>query len=644
MSQLLKSRKPEQKSIDGQFVVRPFDAETDVPRCVRLFAEVDAVDRVDKSITEQEFSERLGEPGHDPARDRLVVEDPNDPDHLIAHIVSGKSANNPGSWVVARVHPDWRGRGIGRRLVTWALARSREQGATHADSGAVVGLPFAHSFLEHLGFKQVQSFVLMRLSPQTPLAEPELPPGYTIRPYTEVNDIPTLTNALNRGFIGHWDQHDDTEEEIAHWLKSEDVRPEGIFLAYGPQGDVAGVCIATIGEGRALRRGVPTGYIDSLAVVPEHRSHGLGRALLLTGMRLLRAEGQEVVELDAIGDNELALPLYEGVGFTVARRELIYRISLADEWVIRRLDFEKDVPRLVTLINEVEDVDRVDQRITEAELREALAWPEGDPLLDRWVVEEPGNPDRLIAQGNTGKSSTAESARVGVKVHPNWRRRGLGSQLLSRAIERGREKGATYVTAGADKRQIAGHPFLRRHGFRADEGLIYMRADAETQLAEPQPPEGYTIRPYSEVDSIPPLMTALNRGFSDHYENHDATEQEIAHWLSSEHTRPDGIFLAYGPEGDAAGVCWADISPDRNAKRGEPIGYIDALAVVPEHRRRGLARALLLLGMRWLRANGQGAVELDAWGHNDRALPLYYNVGFKVTQEGTHYRLDLDEF
>ncbi len=59
--------------------------------------------------------------------------------------------------------------------------------------------------------------------------------------------------------------------------------------------------------------------------MPEHRRHGLGRALLLEGMRWLRANGQEVIELNAVGDNEMALPLYEGVGFSVVHRRLGYR-------------------------------------------------------------------------------------------------------------------------------------------------------------------------------------------------------------------------------------------------------------------------------------------------------------------------------
>jgi hypothetical protein len=48
-------------------------------------------------------------------------------------------------------------------------------------------------------------------------------------------------------------------------------------------------------------------------------------------MRWLRANGQEVIELNAVGDNEMDLTLYEGVGFAVVHRHLGYRYDLNEE-------------------------------------------------------------------------------------------------------------------------------------------------------------------------------------------------------------------------------------------------------------------------------------------------------------------------
>jgi mycothiol synthase len=119
--------------------------------------------------------------------------------------------------------------------------------------------------------------------------------------------------------------------------------------------------------------------------------------------------------------------------------------------------------------------------------------------------------------------------------------------------------------------------------------------------------------------------------------------EDILHRLAGPQARPDGIFLAFGLDGDVAGVCWTSIDPERNALRGEQAGHIDSLAVVPEHRRRGLGRALLLAGMRWLQAQGQTSIELEAMGNNELALPLYEQVGFAIVRQASQYRRDLEE-
>jgi ribosomal protein S18 acetylase RimI-like enzyme len=56
--------------------------------------------------------------------------------------------------------------------------------------------------------------------------------------------------------------------------------------------------------------------------------------------------------------------------------------------------------------------------------------------------------------------------------------------------------------------------------------------------------------------------------------------------------------------------------------------YIDALATVPELRRRGAARALLDEAEREARESGLGAVTLDTTMDNDAARALYASAGF----------------
>ncbi|HUS16969.1 MAG TPA: GNAT family N-acetyltransferase, partial [Chloroflexia bacterium] len=101
---------------------------------------------------------------------------------------------------------------------------------------------------------------------------------------------------------------------------------------------------------------------------------------------------------------------------------------------------------------------------------------------------------------------------------------------------------------------------------------------------------------------------------------------------------PESILLAFGPAGDVAGVCRTAINAEYSARHGAPVRHISQLAVVPEHPRRGLGRALLLEGTAWLRAHGQQTIELGVMADNDQTLDLYSRTGFTATKQVIVYQ------
>lgn len=65
------------------------------------------------------------------------------------------------------------------------------------------------------------------------------------------------------------------------------------------------------------------GAIQNLAILPEHRHIGLGRALLLKAMEGFRSIGLQQVSLEVSARNENAIKLYRSVGFR--SRQTFYR-------------------------------------------------------------------------------------------------------------------------------------------------------------------------------------------------------------------------------------------------------------------------------------------------------------------------------
>src|SRR5207253_3192128 len=130
--------------------------------------------------------------------------------------------------------------------------------------------------------------------------------------------------------------------------------------------------------------------------------------------------------------------------------------------------------------------------------------------------------------------------------------------------------------------------FLQAHGFHQVQTVAEMRLEPSTPLAATSWPEGYTLRPYGEVNDPAILAEAVNRGFTGHWENRERPVDEIARQAAITGHGGAGILLAFAADGAIAGVCWTSMDPEKNARRGEAVGHIDKLGVVPEHRRRGL--------------------------------------------------------
>ena len=73
---------------------------------------------------------------------------------------------------------------------------------------------------------------------------------------------------------------------------------------------------------------------------------------------------------------------------------------------------------------------------------------------------------------------------------------------------------------------------------------------------------------------------------------------------------------------------WAGNATDQIT--GDRIAHIFLLYVAPEHRRRGIATALIGVVETWAIGKGLGAVELQVFQTNSSALNLYNHLGYQT--------------
>ena len=184
----------------------------------------------------------------------------------------------------------------------------------------------AHIFLQQHGFISQGAYTELRLEDGIRLPPVIWPFGYTMHPYSEVQDISILTQAMNLSYIPLWGHREVSENEMAALLS--DFVQDGLFLVFSEKGRVIGISRAEPSAERTLKNGRPTGYIDAPGIVPQHRRLDLYRALVLTGIKWLRDQGQVLVEMESWGDKLENLKMYRELGFKDIRQQVCYKLLL----------------------------------------------------------------------------------------------------------------------------------------------------------------------------------------------------------------------------------------------------------------------------------------------------------------------------
>ena len=301
---------------------------------------------------------------------------------------------------------------------------------------------------------------------------------------------------------------------------------------------------------------------------------------------------------------------------------------------------EADVPSLVALLTTIAAGDATGARIDEATVRSQLAWLGHDPARDRWVAQAPGEGSQLIGHA-WAFAQSPQRAILYAAVAPAWRRRGIGSALLARAISRAREMGARQIVSATRAGRAAADAFLRRHGFLPAGHARTLTAPAVLPIPEPVWPAGYTLRTLAEVGDLSLWAEACNRCYGDMWGHRENTEPATAeHHAELMRLYPDyfdaaGILLLFAPDGSLAGVCSGRV--EGGEAGGATVRVIDSPGVAPAHRHLGLQRPLVLAALRWLSNQDAGNYRLETWGDSEEAVAIYRDLGFTVEDDTVEY-------
>jgi mycothiol synthase len=273
---------------------------------------------------------------------------------------------------------------------------------------------------------------------------------------------------------------------------------------------------------------------------------------------------------------------------------------------------------------------------TDAAARFARRW-EGAGIRaerDLWVAEEGGE---VVGYAGLRPWHSPGWLEAVVVVHPGWRGRGVGHRLVRRLVEEARERGKACLGATAPDEPAEAGRFLRRHGFVAFAPRLHMRL-RPIVLPRLEAAAGYRVRPAGVGESAV-LAGVTNAAYAGNERVGRADAAGYRRYLEQSGAR---VWLAEcACSGAAVGLCEAygrEAAIDGAARIS---GHIASLAVVPDHRMRGLGRRLLAEGIRYCRQAGWLTVDLNVDADNGPARRLYESAGFRPSYAYTVYQLAL---
>jgi mycothiol synthase len=221
--------------------------------------------------------------------------------------------------------PTHRKRPLAEKLIRATVKLARDEGAPLVRLYAPTGATWATAPIRTYQFRAVRTQHLMlritSAADAVPLALP-VAPGVMIRSLQD-GEEGALLAALNRAWAETWNFRPLTLEAL---LDDVHHQRDGMLLAVDEanQDHILATIHAQFDPTRTNPDGPPYAWISNLTTDPAARGRGLGRLMLMAGMRYLQAKGARSIALGVDGGAIIPLNLYRSFGFQT--------ISTVDIW------------------------------------------------------------------------------------------------------------------------------------------------------------------------------------------------------------------------------------------------------------------------------------------------------------------------
>jgi mycothiol synthase len=313
----------------------------------------------------------------------------------------------------------------------------------------------------------------------------------------------------------------------------------------------------------------------------------------------------------------------------------------------RHLRDASDYDRLAELTSAANSLDEIPWLPTGENLRVEFEEADGiEPARDLVFVE---SDDRLVASSGVERQVRDGIATYNLYgwVHPEYRRRGLGTSMLAWNLRHATERAETeppdvpVAAQGFAHDQEAGHrALLAGAGFEPVRHFFLMHRPRLSDIPEAPLPDGIELRPVT-ADQHRTIINAESEAFLDHWGSHEWGDDVFRATFAKSELDTSLWIVAW--DGDqVAGVVENWVWAEENQKLGVKRGWLERISVRRPWRRRGLGRAITAASLVRLREAGLEEAMLGVDSENaNGALGLYEGLGFEINLRSAAYRLPI---
>jgi mycothiol synthase len=231
------------------------------------------------------------------------------------------------------VSPGWLGKGLEKELVAWVEDHIRQTDppvnrAFQLETSAPSADPDRIALLQELGFNRLEVGALhMERSLAEPIPQPHLPQGFIIRPLRGEAEAEAWVR-LHRA--AHGTELMTTEYKLG-MMQTPYYDPAMDLVAVAPDGSLAAYCVCFISVEENALTGQSLGYTDPIATHPDFQRRGLSKALMLSGLALLKDRSMQTACLGTSSDNTAMQRTAESAGFHITGKTFRFSKTIHHE-------------------------------------------------------------------------------------------------------------------------------------------------------------------------------------------------------------------------------------------------------------------------------------------------------------------------